>query len=289
MTQILVAIDLSPGSDEALRQAAALANRSNASLTVLHIMPDVVRINALFPQANANAAVDSAELEGRIKQAVTERVASVIPDAHARSIVEAGTDYVRILEHAESSKMDWLVVGAHGRSANKVLGGVAEKVIRYAHCPVLVARPSNEKGCVVAGTDLSDPAAPAVAAAARESTLRGVPLLVVHAIDTTLAGYFAMFGMAFGGSSVVPGAEKGARDAIRAVITEMIEKAGAKGEAVIADGPADREILRLAEDRRASLVVVATHGHTGLRRVALGSTAERVIRGSGCSVLVVRL
>jgi nucleotide-binding universal stress UspA family protein len=285
MMKILAAIDLSAGSDEALRQAAALGG----SLTVLHVMPDVIRINALFPQMSANAAVDSADLEARVKRAVDERIEAVIPGSKAERIVDAGTDYARILEHAEESKADFIVVGARGHEKNELLGSTAERVVRYAHCPVLVARPSNAKGCVVAATDLSDPAAPAVHAAAREAASRSAPLVVVHAVDTTLGGYFAALGLAFGGSAIVPGAESAGRDALRALLEETIEKVGAKGEAIVADGPADREILRVAEEKKAGLIVVATHGHTGWRRVALGSVSERVIRGANCSVLVVRI
>ena len=52
---------------------------------------------------------------------------------------------------------------------------------------------------------------------------------------------------------------------------------------------AAREILRLAEERRSDLIVMATHGRTGLARVALGSTAERVVREAPCPVLTVRV
>lgn len=282
--KILCAIDLSAGSDEALRQAAAMGG----SLSVLHVMPDVLQTSTLFPHLSANAAIDSAKLEEQVKEAMVERIATVLPGVKVPSTIDSGTDYARILEHAEETKADCIVVGARGHGKNELLGSVAERVARYAHCPVLVARTSNPKGPVVAATDLSDPAAPAVTAAAREAKTRNAPLVVMHAVDTTLGGYFAAIGLAFGGSAVVPGAEKGARAGLEAVLAEQIEKSGMKGEAVIADGPAAREILRVAKEKNAGLIVVATHGHTGLRRVALGSISERVIRRADCSVLIVR-
>lgn len=290
MSRVLVAIDLSAGSDEALRQGAAWAKRTNGRLAVLHVMPDLVRTNTLFPQETAKAALGAAELEAKVKGAVEERAESITGRTDVERIVDMGVDYARILEHAEAWKADLLVVGAHGHTgADKVLGGVAERVARYAHCEVLIARHSPEGGCVLAGTDLSDPSMPAVAAASREATFRGVPLVVVHSVDTPTAAYLSALGAPFGGvPPVVPDAIEAARAAHKQLLAEAITRVGAKGETIVADGRAHREILRLAEERRAALVVVATHGRTGLRRIALGSVAERVLRGALCSVLVVR-
>jgi len=61
------------------------------------------------------------------------------------------------------------------------------------------------------------------------------------------------------------------------------------GEAIVKSGPAAQTIVDLAASAPAELVVVGTHGRTGLSRLTLGSTAELVIRSATCSVLVVRL
>jgi len=57
---------------------------------------------------------------------------------------------------------------------------------------------------------------------------------------------------------------------------------------LLLNGPAALEIVRAAQDDRSDLVVTATHGRTGLKRVVLGSVAERVVRMAPCPVLVVR-
>jgi universal stress protein A len=59
-------------------------------------------------------------------------------------------------------------------------------------------------------------------------------------------------------------------------------------ETVVGQGAPAAEILRIAAEQQASLIVIATHGRTGLERLALGSVAERVIRAAPCPVLVVR-
>lgn len=59
-------------------------------------------------------------------------------------------------------------------------------------------------------------------------------------------------------------------------------------EIVVRSGTAHAEIARAAQRMNADLIVIATHGHTGLKHVLLGSTAERVVRHARCPVLVVR-
>lgn len=63
---------------------------------------------------------------------------------------------------------------------------------------------------------------------------------------------------------------------------------GVKTRSEIRDGQADLEIVHAAHDLPADLIVMATHGYTGLRHIFLGSTTERVVRHAECPVLVVR-
>jgi universal stress protein A len=59
-------------------------------------------------------------------------------------------------------------------------------------------------------------------------------------------------------------------------------------EEVIAHGDASTEIVRVAKDRAVDLIVIASHGRTGLGRILFGSTAESVVRHASCPVLVVK-
>ena len=71
-------------------------------------------------------------------------------------------------------------------------------------------------------------------------------------------------------------------------IEKELERVGAKGEAFAVDGTPASAVAKKAEEIDAELVVVGTHGRTGLARLTLGSVAESVVRAAGCSVLVVR-
>jgi nucleotide-binding universal stress UspA family protein len=72
-------------------------------------------------------------------------------------------------------------------------------------------------------------------------------------------------------------------------LDECVHQYSAKGAGLLGDGPAARVILSAASELPAQLLVVGTHGRTGLSRIALGSVAEAVVRAAPRSVLTVRL
>jgi nucleotide-binding universal stress UspA family protein len=71
-------------------------------------------------------------------------------------------------------------------------------------------------------------------------------------------------------------------------IAECDECAGLKVEEVVAHGDAASEIVRVARERGVDLIVISSHGRTGLGRMLFGSTAESVVRHAPCPVLVVK-
>jgi len=73
-----------------------------------------------------------------------------------------------------------------------------------------------------------------------------------------------------------------------AVVQVKARKAGARATALLVEGVADDQILRAARRRKADLIVIGTHGRTGLARLFLGSVASRVVAGARCPVLTVR-
>ena len=293
-TRILVAIDFSESADEALRQAHERASASGGSLTVIHVIPNPLRVDPLFPQFADDGARELPALQemalaelGRRVEAITGRRAGEF-----EPVVEDGNPAAVIVREAERHNADLLLVGSHGKTGipSVLLGNVAEKVVRHAHCPVLVARPRPESGSVLVATDFSDPSLPAVAAAVQEVKARGARLAIIHSIDLSP-------GLAEGLSLVVGGLAYAAppeiptqlREAVDGMLTNALQRFDGEGERIVAEGPPSMSIVRAAERLRADLVVVGTVGRTGLPRLLLGSVAEAVVRSAPCSVLVVRL
>jgi nucleotide-binding universal stress UspA family protein len=293
--RILVAVDFSPISDDALRRADADARALGAKLGVCHVMPSVQTFNPLFPQNNAPSELASAQLEEKVGELLDERVQEITGRERGdyEKFVEVGDAAPEIIRRAEAFAADRVVVGSHGRTgvARLLLGSVAERVVRYAHGPVLVVRPAPASGIVLAATDLSDPSLPALAAAVDEAKRRKAKLVVAHAIDFGGGGIAVGLASATGVPTTFlpPDTVKAVKDAVRANLSAELAKLGYPGDVVIVEGGASGAIVAEAEARSAELVVVGTRGRTGIARVALGSVAESVIRHAHASVLAVRV
>ena len=273
---VLVAVDLSEGADEALRQADALARRFAGPLYVCHVLPELLRVRMLFPQLQQQDAGDVQALERKAAEVVASRVEAVTgrsPDQYSVR-TEVGSPHSGILEQTEQIRPGVLVLGA---------GRVTERVVRYAPCPVLVAR-ASPPGKVLAATDFSDPSFPAVETAVSEAASRGVAVCLIHSIDLSpiMVTEIPMPSLSV---DVIRDLQTGARKRLQKSLRDF----DTGGECFVGEGNAASDILQAAQNIPAELVVVGTRGRTGLARLALGSVAEAVVSRAHCSVLVMRL
>jgi nucleotide-binding universal stress UspA family protein len=285
---ILAAMDLDKRSDEVLRQADALARSYKVKLFVCHVLPEIFAVHPLFPQLNLDEALKSYNLEASVRDALLKRIRTVT-DREPPKIeieIEQGTVHAGILRAADNIGAGAVVVGGKGDNEGRHLpGGSTEHVVRYANCPVLVARPSPA-GKILAATDFSDPALPAVEAGATEARHRKADLTIIHAIDLlpVMSPYYGQF---FDMPPIDFGDQM--RMIWRRKLDECVDRFKAKGGGLLRNGPAAPAILGAAAELPAQLLVVSTHGRTGLSRVGLGSVAEAVVRAAPCSVLTIRL
>jgi nucleotide-binding universal stress UspA family protein len=152
-TKILVAIDGSKESMDAADYAIDLAKQYNASLNIVHILPQEIRytynVDILDPEIPATAS----PLKGIVelsRHEVEEKWFSKIRDKAKENNVGLQTDVIvatrsivaEIVGYAESENVNLMVIGTRGRSGLKrmFLGSVASGVVTYAHCPVLVVK-----------------------------------------------------------------------------------------------------------------------------------------------------
>ena len=287
---ILVAMDLDKGSDELLRQADALARSYKVKLAVCHVLPEIFAVRPLYPQLHLDDALKLSDLEAAVRNALLKRIRTTTSreSSHIEIEIEQGTVHAGILRAAEKIGAGIVVVGGKvDHRGMHILGSAAEHVVRYANCPVLVARPSP-MGKVLAATDFSDPALPAIEAGAAEAQHRKADLVIIHAVDLVLV--MSPFYGEFYGSAPPIDLSDSMRKIWQQRLDECVNHYKAKGGGLLPDGPAAPAILNAASELPAQLIVVGTHGRTGLSRiVALGSVAESVVRAAPCSVLITRL
>jgi nucleotide-binding universal stress UspA family protein len=283
---VLVGTDFSAASDEALRQGYDLANDLGTSLIVCHVVPELDTVNVLFPQLAARNAEHREMLTDKAMAVVERQVAASLGGtaANVRAVVDSGTPHAGLLAQADVTNAGLIVLGP---------GRTADRVVRHATVPTLIARHSRH-GIVIGATDFSDPSLPALELAAAEARRRGSQLQLLHVVDV---GTFALAGAAGAAGAGLPFVHGIPGISIRAIddlqtaaqgrLQDALIRFGIDGEAIAKSGIATQTIVDLAAS--AELVVVGTHGRTGLARLTLGSTAEAVIRSAPCSVLVVRL
>ena len=144
IARILVPTDFSAASDAALTYARSLARQFGASINLVHVFEDPFTSGAFVGDGTVTMPLD---LRQSLEQLAQEQLASRHA-AHLGTLPLSSTDLLtgptarRIVEHAEKTHADLIVMGTHGRSglSHLLLGSVTEKVVRSAKCHVLTAR-----------------------------------------------------------------------------------------------------------------------------------------------------
>jgi nucleotide-binding universal stress UspA family protein len=294
--QILCATDLSPASEAAWEEAQLLARVLGAELLLLHVIPPLpIPLEGYFPPSLYQELTEGAEREAHAGLgAWVAKLAD--PSVKLRSRVTAGPVALRILEVAREEGSDLVVLGTHGRTGVErvLLGSVADRVVRASPRPVVTVRPQPAArpprvGQILYATDFSPTARaawPWVVALA-EPTGAGVDILHVvpppvadrhlpPELIARMAGLLEEHGQAEAErflqqwERTAPG--RLSRDRLRV----------RTGRGVV-----EEQIAQWARARDADLIVMGTHGWSGLLRWMLGSVAHRVLQTAPCPVLTV--
>jgi len=281
MKTIMVATDFSERSDRALRRATLLARQFNAQLSIVHVVDDDQPRRIVDSERDA-----AADLLRELRNTV--RTVDGVP---CETRVILADPFAGIARAAETDAPDLLVIGPHRRQALRdvFVGTTAERTIRSVTAPVLMvnAPPVGQYGHVLVASDLSQTAERIATACARLGIATGAKTTLLHVYDAP-AMHLAM-------SHTIPPDDLQAyqddlhRDAVRALaaFAVAVDWRPVGHEVRQSRGTPATEILAAAKDVSADLIVVGTHGRTGLAKFFLGSVAEGVLRGSDRDVLAI--
>jgi len=193
-----------------------------------------------------------------------------------------------ILRYAEEQGVDLVVMGTHGRGGveRMILGSVAERVVRQAPCPVMTVRSSGgmQVNRILVPVDFSDLSKAVIPVAEDLAELYDARVELLYVIDEE--DYPMENVPLLGPVHVSPDElEKRIRKLMRNLEREYGNGTEVTGT-VIVGSPAD-SIIEHAQEH-ADLIVMATHGRTGLKRIVLGSVAEKVVRQAPVPVFSVK-
>jgi nucleotide-binding universal stress UspA family protein len=296
VARILCPIDFSDFSRRALDYAVTLARWYGASVTALHVRPPVLSPSAaLAPYAPVEAVPPpSSDLEP-----VRLQIAAFVPPAAQVHVTinpqAADGDPAREILAAAASA-DLIVMGTHGRSGFErlVLGSVAETVLRKAPCSLLTIPLSADHAPgtvpvlfrrIVAAVDFSEVSMAALWQAGCLAAEADAHLIAMHVIEVP-ENLAIWIDRVDGIGHVRAWAEAAERHLRAAIGPETREYAFVEHR--VETGRAYREILRVADEQHADLIVIGAHGHGVIEQLFVGSTAQHVVRRAPCPVLVVR-
>ncbi len=283
---VLVGDDLAEGGAEAIAQGHAMAVRYGARLRVCHAIPDPGPIEALLGLVDSERGSQIAQLQQNVRQSVMSRVRRITDRSDVDVSVLLGSPHGVVLDEARRVHANWIVVAASSKkiTEERLLGSSASQVVRHAACTVLVARPDPVSDVVLVATDLSDPALPAIEQAIEESNRRESKLIALHVLDLAHPLLSSI------DPAVVIDEHTAAviHESARATLASALARFGGIGETEVVQGSPKRAVVDVARRVGAGLIVVSTHGRSGLARVALGSVAEAVVQRASCSLMVAR-
>jgi len=296
---ILVPTDFSPASLKAIECALPLLNSFQAELHLVHVSePDYPLAN----MAGVPLILSKSELNPRVRRHL-HRIANKHSLHLGRENIHAlhGRPFEEICHLARERRIDLIVMASRGNTGLKrlALGSTAEHVVRHSPCPVLVIHPTDRqqdngrkeaKGAlrfdrILVPIDFSGCSLKGLSYAKGLAKRFGSKLILLNSIALqyyVMSDEYGRYNLPL----LMARTQKSTRDQMYELIKKM-NWDDVKVEPVFEIGHAGQQICDGATEHLADLIVVATHGRTGLGHVLMGSTAEYVVRHANCSVLVV--
>jgi universal stress protein E len=272
MQQIVAATDFSLRSEIALLRAARLACQSGAKLVLVHVVDD----------DQPSTLVD---LERREAQRLLDEKIKGLPalaGLDCRAAIVTGDAFSGVLSVAEKVSADLIVMGSHRKALLRdvFIGTTLERVIRTGPFPVLLVNREADRAYrrALAAVDLSEPSVYALKTAVSLGLATDAEIVVLH---TFIAPSKAQL--------LIGNAEQEQIDAYVAGETRRSGEelaafldgrslGGKRWDYRVEEGEAAESIVRAVGRLDADLLIVGTHGRSGLAKLMLGSVAETLLR-----------
>jgi nucleotide-binding universal stress UspA family protein len=298
--RLLVPLDGSQLAQSALPYALALAGASDAAITLLTVVQPMQLISEY--SVRYDASLEAEQIASAF--VALDTTAGVLRRAGARvtTAVTVGSAADQILRYVEENDADCIVMATYGRGGafHWAFGSVARKVLTAASVPTLVVRAKDVNPQPYAAARFRRILVPLDGSERAEAALPLVTQLAQqYRATVTLARIVPFPGGVYFASPYAPmvatetfdeemAAERDGAKAWLQTVADRMRAAGIAVETVTQDGDAASRLLGLLDRQPFDLVVMATHGRTGIARFVMGSVAERMIEASETPVLLVR-
>jgi len=293
LQRILHPTDFSDSSRRAFGYALALAAGHGAVLTALHVVA-----GTMVPANEGAFLADPTLFDRTAREAILSELGAVVAPARrlgvrAETLVREGDPAAEIAAAARELPADLVVMGTHGRSgvSRWVLGSVAETVLRRVPCPVLTVpahAPAQADPVpfsrILCPSDFSPSSITALRYGEALADRSGASLMLVHVLDRENLRRMERRWPA--------GLRSRDYEATALLMLDGLRGDGrprhAPTEEFVTWGKPAAEILKVAREHHADLIVMGGHGRSLLGLMAFGSVTHEVVRGAACPVLTLR-
>ncbi len=291
--KVLFPTDFSRAANTALPHALKIAQKYEADINILHVATPY----SDDPSAPEYQQLDEGNFRGYIEKSLGEiSQATEASQKVTTEVVREVAPARGILDFIEEKGIDLTVMGTHGHSAlaQFFVGSVAERVVRHASCPVLTVaqdrkeyRNNPDYQEILVAFDFSEHSKKAARKARAMAARYSAHLQVLYVVEQEVHPAFYLKWRESMARELPQIAEE-AKESLRSTLGEE----GLRDLDVhveIGDGKAHAEISKFARANQVDLIVMGTHGLSGLDRMLLGSTTERLVRTASCPVLTFKL
>ena len=292
--RILFPTDFSESAQHAFETAVFLARQFDAELHLVHI----IALHHEDPYNPAHHFLSVEDAYQRLRDR-TEQLIRATVDAPGVDGLMVKQEQVRavspapaIVDYATEHEIDLVVMSTHGRRGVRhlLMGSVTEEVVRTAPCPVLSiplhVAPDADVRRILVPTDFSTHARDALAVAAEVAATYGAGLQLLHVLENVLHPAFYNMG-ASKLTDLQPDIVERTEKELRRLSDEVVS-GRVPVEVFAAEGHPGRDVPHFADEHETDLIVITSHGRSGLDEILLGGVTEKVIRRSKCPVLVLK-
>ena len=290
--RILIATDFSECSRGALDICISVSKCMKLKLYVLHTIEKLPHdyMHLLSSTTHSN-------MKQKLEEEARNNINSMLPKElleteTAVPIIRFGKPFLEIIKVAKEKDVDIIAVGTHGRAGadRVILGSVAEMVVRKAGCSVMVIRSRKYVGFkrIIVPIDFSDCSRKALEYAAATARAHRSKLTILHVYEEAFIEPYVR----------AANTEEEAQEIVRGIeqdnevkyddFLKKIDLSGVEYDRLLRKGIPSNEIVETAREQKAQLIVVGTHGRSGIKHMLIGSDAEEVVRNAPCDIVVVK-
>lgn len=288
-TKILVGVDFSEASAQALHEAVRLASYDSTPVLVLHVVDRSV-LDYLASEVVLDEARTLAESKARLDDFLQKQALGY---AEVEGRVVIGRPFDETVNIINDEGVDLVILGSRGTSADPHrLGALVSKCLRKAPAAVMAVeeRPAEAFTKVVCAIDYSDTGKEVLEQAIHLAKREQAELDVVHVYASPASFQDPATGLVTIGYEGIADYPKMMEQSLKNFLEPFRgEMEGLKvTEAVVDHMSVGRAIVNHLQDRGGDLLVLGTHGRTGWRTLLLGTTAEHIFHRIPCSTLAVK-